>query len=343
MLAEMNSTNAVMEVVDNTSFFNISEYLLNRNQIVKTDNLSETSQILMHTEYNKRKEVILNDLLNNNYEESKYKCKNNENTKMIKDVFEVVKQLPPILTIVKSKPEIPVFEEIEVFKSDYAGIKKFIRKINVKMLGYSCNHKTIDEKCDGVVKNITDLMNSKEYLCYQDFIDKGVKNILYILDHNQNEEESHLVFGTSISSYEHTYNFYNDFLVKEVIDSIIKLNGKISGSNSKTNKKCSKCEAAVRLYNYSVKEIARMREELAEQREIDAKYESAPDEEKYNMKEFLTKNYPTVNRFLLRDVKDKFKATFKINISMEQLQQQIVDTGMFTITNSHNTKYVNRK
>lgn len=342
MLAEKDSSYAIT-ITDNIHHFNIVEYLLNRNQIIKTDNISEIAQNFMATEHHKKKDAILNDLLYNNYEETKYKCKNDQNTRMIKDVFDIVKQLPPILNITKTKPEIPIFDEIEVYKEDSAEIKKFIRKINMKMLGYSCNHKTIDEKCDGVIKSITDFIDSKEFICYRDFLDRGVKHILYILDHNQNGDENHLPFGSTRNTYMYTDCFYDDVRVNEVVDAIIKLNGKISGSNSKTNKRCNKCEATIRLYNYSIKEVARMREELAEQKEIDAKYETTPDEMKYEIRDFLNNNYPSINRFLLKDVKDKYKATFKININMEQLQKQIEDTGLFTISNSHNIKYVNRK
>ena len=73
-----------------------------------------------------------------------------------------------------------------------------------------------------------------------------------------------------------------------------------------------------------------MRDELAEQKAIDDKYETTPDEEKYDMKKFLTENYPTINRFPLKDVKDKHKATFKLSISMDELQQRI--EGIVVIT-----------
>ena len=325
--------------------YNLTEYLVKRDEMVKTDNLSEFSQHILKANRNRMKTIILRDLLANNYIQTKYECKSPYNTKLIKDIFDIVKQLPPIATITKSKPEVPQFDEIEVYKSDSAEIKKFIRKINVKMLGYSCNHKTIDEKCDKVVKNITDLMKGEEYKCYERFIDKGVSCIMDILRYNENEELAFCRYGIP-NKYQdegNTLYLYADYEIKEVVEAIVMLNGKIAGSNSQTNKRCSKCEAIVRLYNYSVKEVARMREELAEQKAIDAKYEATPGEEKYDIKQFLAENYPTINRFPLKDVKDRYKATFKLGISMDELQQRIEGTGLFTVTNVHNVRYVNRK
>ena len=56
----------------------------------------------------------------------------------------------------------------------------------------------------------------------------------------------------------------------------------------------------------------------------------------------MNKNYTTINRFLLKDVQQKFKSTFKINLTFEQLKERLEQTGMFKISNSHNIKYVNR-
>ena len=106
---------------------------------------------------------------------------------------------------------------------------------------------------------------------------------------------------------------------------------------------CSKCDAARRKYNYSLFQIERMREEQREQQEIDKQYIEMPDENRYDMKEFLLKNYPSIDRFLLKDVQNKYKSTFKINLTFDELKRKIEETGLFTISNVHRTMYVNRK
>ena len=85
-----------------------------------------------------------------------------------------------------------------------------------------------------------------------------------------------------------------------------------------------------------------MREELREQEEIDSAYADTADETRYDIRAFMSKNYPTINRFPLSDVQKKYKATFKINITLSEFEQQIEQTGKFRITNVHRTLYVNR-
>ncbi|EAX85420.1 hypothetical protein TVAG_495320 [Trichomonas vaginalis G3] len=100
------------------------------------------------------------------------------------------------------------------------------------------------------------------------------------------------------------------------------------------NPQCSKCKAAIRKYNYSVKEIERMRNDYA-----DLKKEA---ENKMDMLEFLNKNYPTADDFLLSDVKKKYKETFGIVKTFDVLKEEIEATKLFRISNIHRTIHVKR-
>ena len=130
--------------------------------------------------------------------------------------------------------------------------------------------------------------------------------------------------------------------VEKIINIIVSLNGKISETNAKTNPECSKCKAAVRKYDYSIREIERMREELREQNEIDEEIANKPDEAKYDFKEFMKRNYPTIDKFQLKDVKDKYKKEFKQNKTYAELTEMVNETKLFTVKNVHGTYYVNR-
>ena len=61
------------------------------------------------------------------------------------------------------------------------------------------------------------------------------------------------------------------------------------------------------------------------------------------MKLFLQKNYPSIDRFLLKDVQSKYRTIFKISLSYDELKKKIEETGLFSISNVHRTMYVNRK
>ena len=127
-----------------------------------------------------------------------------------------------------------------------------------------------------------------------------------------------------------------------MINIIVSLNGKISETNAKTNPECSKCKATVRKYEYSLREIQRMRDELREQNEIDEEIINTPAEEKYDFKAFMTRNYPSIDKFQLKDVKDKYKREFKQNKTYAELIEMINDTKIFIVKNVHNVYYVNR-
>lgn len=303
---------------------------------INTNNFSFITKHFLGSERIGKKQEVLVDLLSGDFNENKYICVNPNNTKIIMDAFNIVKQLPPITEVIKHKPEIPVFEPIPVLKTDSAEIKKFIRKVNYDYVRYHCNHQIIEEKCENVNKNIAQLYESNAYKEYESFIRKVIELILRIITF-------HYVWDKKQETFYDPSYFISNLDIRNVVDAIIHLNGEIGEINALANKHCSKCEAAVRGHDYCISEIERMREELREQEEIDSAYVDTADETRYDIRAFMTNNYPTINRFPLSDVQKKYKATFKLNITLSELEQQIEQTGLFTITRSHNVRYVNRK
>lgn len=253
------------------------------------------------------------------------------NEKLLMTIQSIALKLPQLPHIHQQKLIVPEFDEIEVERSDSAEIKKFIRKVNYEFIGYHCNHSTADKNCDLVFKNTADIYTSQEYKHYVDFMKKlasNVWNIRYTDKRNKKWKDEHLMpTGDSIQT---------------LIDDIIKLSGNIQKYNAVMNPECSKCKAAVRKHNYALKEIQRMRDELKEQQMIDEEYKDKPAEDEYNIDEFMNKNYPSIDRFPLSDVKEKYKATFKLSITYDKLIQLIESTGKFKITNCKRVYYVTR-
>lgn len=245
--------------------------------------------------------------------------------------------------MIKSKPEIPIFEQILVEKTDSSEIKKFIRKVNYDMLGYSCNHNSIDEKVNKVYNNAINIYNTEEYHEYKSFIDISLIPVImdiidtdkdgkiYDINHYEKDDEIDYSFGI---------RFPTKPDIQRIVNDVIIINGMIADNNAQTNKHCSKCEAAIRRYKYSVFEINRMREELKEQLEIDQNYVEKPAENKYDIKTFLQNNFPSIDKFPLSEVRNKYKITFKMNITNDELRKQIENTKMFKISNIHNVLFV---
>lgn len=289
------------------------------------------------------------DLINDN--RSKYVLKIQQYSDLMDNVFNAFKAIPSINDLHSSKPSIPVFDEMKKERTDTVEIKKFIRKCNFEFMGYHCNHSTIDEKCDKIYKNITDIYKSTEYGVYKRFVSKCVSIMRCIVINDDvesyvpdDEDKEMMRCGcyTPPDTYEMWMLRIDPESIQEVVDNIIQLNGKIAECNSKSVKTCSKCEAIKRKYEYCVRELQDMRDALKEQMEADEVYRDQPAENKFDINSFMTKNYPTMNKFELSDVQDKYKKTFGISIKQADLKQMIESTNRFKITVIHHKMFVNR-
>lgn len=330
IISSINHSNKIGSIVNDSQYRNLifdpSLMIIGTEQIIEKYNLNSNNEQLKawYIELSQIKYQLFNKTLDT-------KCNIDRNTRWISDAVNVFDSIPQLLAFSRSKPVIPEFDEILIEPTDSADLKKFIRKVNYEMLGYHCNHKVMNEQCDQVFKHIADIYHSKEYIEYESFIDKIAKFIYQVRESDNKYNEEYDTFDNlvlpSVSQ------------IKHIIDNIIQLNGEITAYNAKTNPECSKCKAAVRKYEYSVREINRMRSEISQ---LHQEIKSSPAESKYDIYKFLTNNYATIDRVPLRDVKDRYKQEFKINLTYDKLTELIEGTKLFKISNTHNVKYMVR-
>ncbi|EAX67991.1 hypothetical protein TVAG_023750 [Trichomonas vaginalis G3] len=266
---------------------------------------------------------IKQELLTSNLDCS---AKDETNEQYLYEMQDIIDHLPKLPEIQQQKLTIPEFDEIEVKATDSVEIKKFIRKVNYEFLGFHCNHKVMDKDCDMLYKNISDIYKSGEFKTYDNFVSLAAKCVWQIRDKDRRGKVWHEQIKPTASD------------LKKTIDALVVLAGKVSEYNAKMNPQCSKCKAAMRKYNYSVKEIERMRNDYADLK----KEAEKPAENKMDMLEFLNKNYPTADDFLLSDVKKKYKETFGIVKTFDVLKEEIEATKLFRISNIHRTIHVKR-
>ncbi|EAX81118.1 hypothetical protein TVAG_245430 [Trichomonas vaginalis G3] len=266
---------------------------------------------------------IKQELLTSNLDCS---AKDEENEEYLYEMEDLIDHLPKLPEIQQQKLTIPEFDEIEVKATDSVEIKKFIRKVNYEFLGFHCNHKVMDKDCDMVYKNVSDIYKSEEFKTYDNFVSLVAECVWQIRDKDRRGK----VWNKQIKPAA--------FELKKTIDALVVLAGKVSEYNAKMNPQCSKCKAAIRKYNYSVKEIERMRNDYADLK----KEAEKPAEDKMDMLEFLNKNYPTADDFLLSDVKKKYKETFGIVKTFDVLKEEIEATKLFRVSRIHNVYHVKR-
>ncbi|EAX76849.1 hypothetical protein TVAG_455460 [Trichomonas vaginalis G3] len=266
---------------------------------------------------------IKQELLTSNLDCS---AKDETNGEELYEMQDIIDHLPKLPEIQQQKLTIPEFDEIEVKPTDSVEIKKFIRKVNYEFLGFHCNHKVMNKDCDMVYKNISDIYKSEEFKTYDNFVSLVAECVWQLRDKDRRGK----VWNGQIKP--------TTFELKKTIDALVILAGNVSMYNAKMNPQCSKCKAAMRKYNYSVKEIERMRNDYADLK----KEAEKPAEDKIDMLAFLNKNYPTADDFLLSDVKKKYKETFDIVKTFDILTEEIEATKLFRISRIHNVYHVKR-
>ena len=282
------------------------------------------------------KRMIMHDLLTDNYNPDVYDVKFEHNNKYIKDVFEMISSLPKLMPISQSKPTESMFDEIEVKQTDSAEIKKFLRKMNVQFIGYYCDHNAMNEKCDKIVMSTSDLLETKEFKEYKAFVERYASCIYDALTYYWYDMENNNMHDSMRSKINELHVDYSTLM--KIRCCISKINAKIFTINSTSNKRCSKCEAKQKLYEYTLREVKRMREEQEEQEMIDRKF----DESDYDMEKFMQNNYPSIDRFMLKDVQQRYAKVFGLKVTLTELQKKIEQTGKWKVTNVHNIQYVNR-
>ncbi|EAX85122.1 hypothetical protein TVAG_188440 [Trichomonas vaginalis G3] len=271
------------------------------------------SSYTFETEIQKIKQELLQGDLN-------CSAKDETNEQYLYEMQDIIDHLPKLPEIQQQKLTIPEFEEIEVKPTDSVEIKKFIRNVNYEFLGFHCNHKD----CDMVY--FIDIYKSEEFKTYDNFVSLVAKCVWQIRDKDRRGK----VWNGQIKPA--------TFELKKTIYALVVLAGKVSMYNAKMNPQCSKCKAAMKKYNYSVKEIERMRNDYADlKKEVEK-----PAEDKMDMLAFLNKNYPTADDFLLSDVKKKYKETFGIVKTFDVLKEEIEATKLFKVMNHHNIYHVKR-
>ena len=277
--------------------------------------------------YYKELSLIQNDLLCGELSTTAKIEDNHDYLVLCQDTIDSLPKLPDIK---QNKPIIPEFDEIEIEKTDSVEIKKFIRKANYEFIGYHCQHKTMDKECDLLNTHIATLYNSPEFKEYQQFI----KNISSIVWNIRKRDK--------VNKKWKEYEFLpTQHQINKIIDYLVKLAGKINEYNARMNPTCSKCKAAQRKYNYVLKEIQRMRQELIEVEDM----KNSPVNNKnkpISVSDFINERFDGIDRFKLSEVKESYKKLYGITKTLSELKQDIENVGGYKITNCQRTYWVSK-
>lgn len=314
--AKVTGDNSTIDIVKNEKItINPITLLSNRKEFLPDNYLFNHSNEI---------EIIKKDLLRG---ELNTYAKNDYNQEFLETIQNIVLKLPQLPQIQQQKLNVPEFEEIEIMKSDTVEIKKFIQKMNLEFIGYYCNHKVADEKCEMVGKNSADILESKEYKHFEKMVDDLAR---YVWDIRYSDRQGKV--------WKESFLLPLPSQIKELIDSMITLAGNISKFNARMNPECSRCKAEVRKYNYVIKEVRRMREENEEMKQ---KIEEQNNEE-VDIPTVIRQRFGDVGieRFELRALKDKLKKLYGLSHTMAELTKIIDEMPDYKVSNVHGTKIV---
>ena len=245
---------------------------------------------------------------------------------------ELFNHLIPIHTFQPKKLELPVIPKIEIEKTDSNEIKKMIRKLNIETQSFTCNHLTFDRKYDSFESDIGKVYLMQEKKDVDELIDRFVSVVMNIERRDKNNEDAYKI-SEEISLNE----------IKKINDKIIAINNKLIEIESFFKSlKCHKCEHIMKKYMIVKETIEEMREELREQRELAESLNEEIGEDKYSVESFMKKHFPTVERVLLKDICDKYKAVTGIHKTLTQMKDEL-DPLEYKVTNVSRKYYVTRR
>lgn len=262
-----------------------------------------------------------------------------QNRAYMREIVEISERLPRLPQIEQQKLKIPEFEEIEELPTDTQEIKKYIRKMNPKFIGFYCNHKVSDEKCDCVYTNSAQIIESEEYK----EIDKFFYDLAVCIDNIRARDK----IKCEWKGWKDGINLPTPDQIKHIMDVIIQLTTKITKFNAQMNPECSHCKAIVKLYDYTLRTIDRMRREEDEARkkreQLKDEIENGVSDSKVpSIAEFINERFEGTDRFKLSEIKDSYNRLYNITKTLTQLTEEVNKMGTHRVSNCKGIRWVNK-
>ena len=255
------------------------------------------------------------------------------------------------------KLEKPVIDRIEAEKTDTKEIKKYIRKINTEIQSFTCDHNKFDKMFNEFDAQKIKIYDSKEFKQLKEILNSISSELLKfielddrlasgyfekqkaeIINDNLLTEEEKRDYLSNLYEEEHLNtenlgNIINEKKIKEINDLVLVINKQCIELDAKfKDLQCHKCEHIRKLYAEAMLEIDEMRKERREAMELADSIENL-GEDKFNVENFMTKHYPTVERVPMSDVCKKYKEVMGITMKQEDMKQHLEDTGKYKVTN----------
>lgn len=288
-----------------------------------------TKPTYLQQEYNNKK-VLVNALINKNLADM-LDIKRENNKEYINNYIELFNSVGSLIPIIAPKKlVIPVIEEVEFEDDDSEEIRDMIDKLNIKTQSFTCDHTKKDKLYYAANSQYADLLLSKDYKEYERMCESFV----------------HWIDGIRIAdSYDVDGSEYKDkiapYELKQLAKLTLAINKDINNINAQFKSlQCAKCEKIRKLYDITMKIITRKRSEIKKRKE---QANNVIIEDKYQIKDFMIKNYPTVERVPLSDICNDYKETFGLKLTQTDMKTKLEETGLYKVTAVSHKLFATRK
>lgn len=316
--------------------------------------------------------TIVNDLLN----VCSHEFYDPEMYRLFIDVAEHCKsipQLPATFGEVRNIPEIS-FEPLSDQDDDSMAIKKHVRDINKRFVGYYHDHEQYNINNAEVAAKLLTVQRSQEYEKYLSYINRVSIRLDEIINLDErlrtlaqfsdDDSDDDVPYDDKADQRDNVAKLINS--AGEVITYMQDLIAPLIGLMPRVRTHCSKCDATMRAYKYECDLLKKEREEELERvtrmetsctvRDMVTSPESevtpnlTPDDNPRGVigkadarvTALLEEHVPVQGRLSLTDFAKLYKELFGMRRKQDQLTADITATGQFKVTNCKNRKYISR-
>ena len=314
--------------------------------------------------------TIVNDLLN----VCSHEFYDPEMYRLFIDVAEhcqSIPQLPATFGEVRNIPEIS-FEVLSDQDDDSMAIKKHVRDINKRFVGYYHDHEQYNINNAEVAAKLLTVQRSQEYEKYLSYINRvSIKldeiinldeRLRTLAQFSDDDSDDDVPYDDKADQRDDVAKLINS--AGEVITYMQDLIAPLIGLMPRVRTHCSKCDATMRAYKYECDLLKKEREEEQERvtrmafgptksmasPESDVTPNLTPDDNPRGVigkadarvTALLEEHVPVQGRLPLTDFAKLYKELFGMRRKQDQLTADITATGQFKVTNCKNRKYISR-
>ena len=269
---------------------------------------------------------------------------NQDNQQYLDKIMKNVELIPQLnLPMMDLNTDVFTAEPIKTKKDDTKEIKAEIRKINKKCACHTCDHTRLDKLKIQYVADVRKLRESENLNKVNRYFESLAK-VCHCLVWIETDEEMIRKHKTFADKCGDKVDWINDKeYLKNAQQAAERFNDEALAFQAKyLATHCPKCEKLQKEYEFELKQIEEMREEVEAEREEEIKrIQEEIDNPPIN--DFMDKYFKSKDRIKVSDITKLWKAVNRTMIKQDEISSMLEETGKWKITNVHHVIYATKQ